>query len=344
MGFRMRKSINLGGGFRINLSKSGIGYSWGVPGYRVTRTARGTTRRTFSVPGTGLSYVEETGRRKRPQSAVEVDNSYVRPIVTADMAQLKAANEDDITNTIERTLRFNRLSNILLWCALLAFINGLFLLVPIVGVALKVVLRRVGVIELDYSFDAEKGPEYEKKINAWLQLAESKKFWQITKEKTNLNTKKHAGAKTSVERMPCAIKKDAPFYIRANVPIVQLKLVNETMLLLPDKILIVRGTQVASVSYVDVTVRVSTVRFVEEDGVPADAKVVGHTWKYVNKSGTPDRRFKDNRQLPICLYGTVEMTSSNGINLEMHISNLKNTRDFGEIVADCSLLSSIKDI
>lgn len=25
MGFRMRKSINLGGGFKINLSKSGIG-------------------------------------------------------------------------------------------------------------------------------------------------------------------------------------------------------------------------------------------------------------------------------------------------------------------------------
>lgn len=44
MGFRMRKSINLGGGFKINLSKSGIGYSWGVPGYRITRTAKGTTR------------------------------------------------------------------------------------------------------------------------------------------------------------------------------------------------------------------------------------------------------------------------------------------------------------
>lgn len=33
MGFRYRKSINLGGGLRINLSKSGIGYSWGVKGY-----------------------------------------------------------------------------------------------------------------------------------------------------------------------------------------------------------------------------------------------------------------------------------------------------------------------
>ncbi|HJI56226.1 MAG: DUF4236 domain-containing protein [Pseudoruminococcus massiliensis] len=29
MGFRYRKSINLGGGFRINLSKSGVGYKLG---------------------------------------------------------------------------------------------------------------------------------------------------------------------------------------------------------------------------------------------------------------------------------------------------------------------------
>ena len=50
MGFRFRKSINLGGGFKINLSKSGIGYSWGTKGYRISRTARGTTRRTCVRP------------------------------------------------------------------------------------------------------------------------------------------------------------------------------------------------------------------------------------------------------------------------------------------------------
>ena len=57
MGFRYRKSINLGGGFRVNISKSGVGYSWGVKGYRITRTADGRTRQTASKPGTGISYV-----------------------------------------------------------------------------------------------------------------------------------------------------------------------------------------------------------------------------------------------------------------------------------------------
>ena len=49
MGWRYRKSINLGGGFRVNLSKNGIGYSWGVKGYRMTKTADGRTRQTVSL-------------------------------------------------------------------------------------------------------------------------------------------------------------------------------------------------------------------------------------------------------------------------------------------------------
>lgn len=50
MGLRFRKSIKLGGGFRLNLSKSGVGYSWGTKGFRISKSAKGRTRKTFSVP------------------------------------------------------------------------------------------------------------------------------------------------------------------------------------------------------------------------------------------------------------------------------------------------------
>ena len=59
MGLNFRKSINLPGGFRINLSKSGVGFSWGVKGARVTRTANGKTKATLSIPGTGVSYTQD---------------------------------------------------------------------------------------------------------------------------------------------------------------------------------------------------------------------------------------------------------------------------------------------
>ena len=58
MGLRFRKSINLGP-LRINLSKSGVGFSLGVKGFRVSRSAKGKNTATVSLPGTGLSYVQD---------------------------------------------------------------------------------------------------------------------------------------------------------------------------------------------------------------------------------------------------------------------------------------------
>ena len=57
MGLRFRKSINIGP-LRINISKSGICFSLGVKGFRVSRSAKGKNTATVSLPGTGLSYVQ----------------------------------------------------------------------------------------------------------------------------------------------------------------------------------------------------------------------------------------------------------------------------------------------
>ena len=55
MGFYFRKSVNVGP-FRVNLSKSGIGYSVGGQGFRTGRSARGRRYTSFGIPGTGMGY------------------------------------------------------------------------------------------------------------------------------------------------------------------------------------------------------------------------------------------------------------------------------------------------
>jgi len=55
MGFSYRKSVRLGP-FRINASKSGVGWSVGTRGVRTTVSATGRRYTTFSIPGTGVSY------------------------------------------------------------------------------------------------------------------------------------------------------------------------------------------------------------------------------------------------------------------------------------------------
>ena len=78
MGFRFRKSIPIGKHFRINLSKSGVGYSWGVKGARFTKTANGKNRTTLSVPGTGISYTTESKAhtsKEKPSKKKNVDQA-----------------------------------------------------------------------------------------------------------------------------------------------------------------------------------------------------------------------------------------------------------------------------
>lgn len=56
MGIRFRKSIKLFPGVRINLSKSGVSTSLGVPGATVNVKAGRKTKATVGLPGSGLSY------------------------------------------------------------------------------------------------------------------------------------------------------------------------------------------------------------------------------------------------------------------------------------------------
>jgi hypothetical protein len=56
MGFRFLKSKSFGP-LKVNLSKRGLGWSIGGKGFRHTKKADGKTQNTYSIPGTGISYV-----------------------------------------------------------------------------------------------------------------------------------------------------------------------------------------------------------------------------------------------------------------------------------------------
>ncbi|HBG1184122.1 TPA: DUF4236 domain-containing protein, partial [Clostridioides difficile] len=58
MGFNFRKSINLGGGLKLNLGKKSVGISAGVKGARVSVNSKGRKSATLSIPGTGISYTK----------------------------------------------------------------------------------------------------------------------------------------------------------------------------------------------------------------------------------------------------------------------------------------------
>ncbi len=69
-------------------------------------------------------------------------------------------------------------------------------------------------------------------------------------------------------------------------------------------------------------------RFHENEGVPSDAEVVGTTWLKTNKDGTPDRRFKDNHELPVARYAQLTLESPTGMCEQYLISNAQAAESF----------------
>jgi len=102
------------------------------------------------------------------------------------------------------------------------------------------------------------------------------------------------------------------------------------LIILPDKIIVMRDKKIGIIDYKDINIKVSPVEIVEVNQVPSDAKIVNYTWLYVNKDGTPDKRYKDNPQFPICLYGNIYITSTNGLNVHLQCSNFEIVKKFGE--------------
>lgn len=70
MGIRFRKSIKLAPGVRLNISKSGVSTSLGVPGATVNVKPGRKARATVGLPGTGISYSTNIDERSAPASGI----------------------------------------------------------------------------------------------------------------------------------------------------------------------------------------------------------------------------------------------------------------------------------
>lgn len=328
MGFRYRKSINLGGGFRINISKSGVGYSWGVKGYRITKTAKGTIRETYSIPGTGISYTEESrsGGKSPPRNVLKSENyNYysAEEIVNGNASLMISDGMDEILSAASKSILLNNISTvgIIISIPFFFFAFPFAALLLVASISFKFYVKKTGLVELEYEIDEDQKQFIAERLEPMVRISGSQKLWRIMQSNKVIDTKYTAGAETCIKRVACIASKSAPFPFRTNVDIAAFRTGNETLLFLPDKLIIIQGSKMGALSYSDISFSIDTTRFIENEATPTDAAVVGQTWQYVNKGGGPDRRFKNNRKLPICLYGKAKLQSPYGLDTIIMFSN-----------------------
>lgn len=327
MGLKNRKSINLGGGYRINISKSGIGYSLGTEGYRITKTAKGAARRTSSVPGTGISDVYETGKANnkagnapnKPQYNA-ANNYYDTQAIENNVATAMVSDGlEDMLAAAKKAIVLDRIANIGLLVSV--FLLPFSIILMAAFAALKIFVRIKGVLELDYSIDDDQQNIVNKRINPMVGITTCAKVWRITQTSKVIDRKYSGGADTSVKRTSCKASTQIPFPFKTNAQCAVFKLKKETLIFLPDKLFVKQGSKIGVLNYSDISTSAYTTRFQESQSIPVDSQVIDYTWQFVNKSGGPDKRFSNNKQIPICLYGELELRSTSGLNTMIMFSN-----------------------
>lgn len=198
-------------------------------------------------------------------------------------------------------------------------------------------------MNLHYEMDDQFQQVYNQFSEHFTTLARSARIWQYLNASATYDRKRNAGATKLIKRT--AIRgiatNQAPLpYFTTNVAIPCLKLSNLELYFLPERLLVKRGSTFAAVFYKNLHIDGYTTRFIEDESVPRDAQVVDHTWQYVNKSGGPDRRFNNNRQLPICAYSEYTLTSDTGIYEVITTSKQGAMDDFGNFLLQIGQLQS----
>lgn len=254
MGFRYRKSIKLGGGVRINISRSGIGYSWGVPGYRVTRTASGKTRTTASIPGTGISYVSE-GSKRTPSNITAKNNSFeytdLKSVKNADIDNFSPIEYQYILKQIQTILTLNEISSVLSFCIIL-LANPVFLTIGIISILLKLYIQLFVHIDFEYFFDDSSSDVPIKRLEAWKSLKECKNIWYVTHAGRTKSAKNSGGATGTYNRESTIIHTKLPFYLKSNINavVIPIKKSKETLIFLPDFLMLIKKIKLVLLSTV----------------------------------------------------------------------------------------------
>lgn len=346
MPFYFRKSVSAGP-FRFNFSSGGVGVSVGVRGLRIGTGPRG---HYIHAGSNGFYYRASLGgasgqsRLRRGSTAPTAPPTPVEPttapvdLVEIDSANILALQDEsfsDLLNELNEKAQQARLAVIVPTVLASAGLGATFIFGP-QGAWLAVAAlpgwlagrwfdsyKRTSV--LFYDLDGDRQGRYSKLTDAFDQIASCGGKWHIQASGalTDMMTRKrNAGATSLVRRKNLALNYTLPEIVKCNVTPPAIQADRQTLFFLPDVVLVKDGNRFGAIRYPDLRLAHQQSRFIEDGRVPFDAHVVDHTWQYTNKRGGPDRRFNNNRQLPVCLYDTLHFSSSSGLNELFEVSRL----------------------
>ena len=352
MGVYLRTSLKAGP-FRFNLSKTGIGVSAGIPGFRVGTGPRGNYVR---VGARGVSYRATlvsrsdafrgvpdypTDARTRPLGAPAAlpGSVAVQEIPTASIEELQGSSASEFVGQLQAAARRR---SVWPWAAALAvLVSAPLLMLPmlILGPLVYWLFQRDRAaqrIVAFYDFESQLAGSFSRLIDAAEEVRRSHRNWAIIGSGAVVTTTQHkmnSGVSAVVKRKPATVNTDGPRELVTNIAVPSFQCGAHTLYLLPDRVLVKHRRSFADLSYGELFTTAADQRFHERASVPKDSQQVGTTWQYVNVKGGPDRRFKNNPRLRIMLYGSIQFTTRTGLNMQWYCSRPASTRRLSHAIS-----------
>ena len=165
-------------------------------------------------------------------------------------------------------------------------------------------------------------------------MAQSIKIWDITADRATNTFIERSLAGRTVERKPVVFDFIHNDLLKFEGRAMRFSNANgNDILIYPGMALIPgNGGAFALIDLRELDIIGATSKFMETESVPSDAKIVGYTWAKCNKDGTADRRFKDNYQIPLTLYGKLAFRTNTGLNEEYDLSNAAALEAFAQAI------------
>jgi Protein of unknown function (DUF4236) len=342
MSLLIRKTFKVGP-LRLTASRSGLSVSAGIKGARITYGPRGTY---VTVGAGGISYRQCINSQPKSREKGTSFISFESDIDPLDFSVIKTAPASDLVESSNHQMlqsinsRLIQRRSSIFFIPLVIIFFFLFVssnlviswLVLVFGLAIGYFLHQGDEhnrsTPIYYDLTSEAKQKFDQIKKSVLLLSSSQRIWRIETRQHTHDWKRNAGAGNLITRKPIGVMTSKPPYINSNVDSPVIKLGSLELYFFPDVILVREKGIYGAVNYNSFSILFKETSFIEEEAAPSDAEVIRHTWKFVRRDGGPDRRFSNNRQIPVMRYAEINLKSSTGLNVVMHVSNVDLARKF----------------
>lgn len=353
MGWRYSRRITVFPCFKLNFTGKGISTTVGVPGASINFGKKGVFLNT-SIPGTGFY--------RRDKLSEVNDQTPISYFMPNDIHANKDAEIPDYTSeglkSLEESLHAVKNEKTQLESERDAAMQHLsraeqsFRLIKLIPFCAKVFPRlfyskendakdsKESIEEIDHQLSGcfiqiddylppNLAEQWKRSISCFAALRYVYPKWVITQERFIDPITSRSRASREIEREELRVEENAFQYLNPNnkVPC----LVSETIkIYFYPQFIIIQGKSedFSLIEYSEIELRFSETRVTESGQIPKESNIVDYTWRFVNKDGSPDRRYSGNYPIPIVLYGEISIKSENRFNIRFLLGKIEEPYNY----------------